>query len=456
MSDKNPLSTSSINRLTLGSLQWRFSWLIILLIAALTNAVFIFAPGQTDTQAHLFDRLQFYCNALLALVFTYAVFLKSQQISHYKVPKTYWLIILPVALLLRLLMTQLGGNYDLESFEITGDIVLNGNSVYGATTRYNYGPLWAYWLGLLKFLASVGGGYNRTLFHSYIVVTLYLAELQLIKGIKKHGYSDFCSLILLFNPVSIILIGHHSQFDIIAIAVGYFAYHKIVKGKMLSGLVLLGLSYSIKHILVFLPLLMVFDTRISRKNRLLTLLVPALIFAISFLPFVGDWQAIQKNVLSYQLNHGQTLFYKLFEIVIPHAFSEFGSLNTLPLMNGYKPLWIASFVLLGYAIKTCNTGHYFELYLCYLVGSSLAISEQYFLIPLMAIVLYRKYFVSWLYLLLSSYYIMFVSAHNTAKYFNLDNLGMHLPADWYSLGFAQVQLCLILLCVLVLARKIIK
>jgi hypothetical protein len=252
------------------------------------------------------------------------------------------------------------------------------------------------------------------------------------------------------------LIGHHSQFDIIAIAIGYFAYHKIVKGKMLLGLTLLGLSYSVKHILVFLPLLMLFDNRISVKNRILTLIVPAFIFAVSFLPFLKDLQSIQKNVLSYQLNHGQTLFYKLFEIVIPHALSDFSSLNTLPLMNGYKPIWILSFVALGFYINKYKTGHYFELYLVYLVGSSLAVSEQYFLIPLMAVVLYRKYFLSWLYLLLSTYYIMFVSAHNTSRYFNLESIGIHLPTDWHSIGFAQIQLCLILLLVAVFYKKIIR
>jgi hypothetical protein len=282
---------------------------------------------------------------------------------------------------------------------------------------------------------------------------LFLAELALLKGIKKHGFSDISCLILLFNPVSIILIGHHSQFDIIAIALGYFAYHKLVKQQMLSGLLLLGLSFSIKHLLVFLPLVMLFDTQIKLKNRLLLLVIPALIFGLSFLPFLTDLVAIKKNVLSYQLNHGQTLFYKLFEIIIPHAFSEFETLQLIPLMNGYKPLWILSFLVLGYSIYHYKTGHAFNLYLAYLVASSLAISEQYLLIPVLTIVLYRKQFISWLYLLLSSYYIMFVSAHNTAKYFNLESLSIYLPAEWYSIGFAQIQLCLLILVVSVVLKN---
>lgn len=445
MSDKNPISGASISNVLRATVNSRHAWIALLFLGIVINGLFALNPLSADGSDSVSGMFRFYCNLLLALAFCYAVFLKNLRISNFKVAKTYWFFIIPFALLLRLLMAQLGGNYDLESFEITADIILRGDSVYASTSRYNYGPLWAYWLGVLKFLSSLGGGYNKTLFHSYIVITLFLAELALLKGIKKHGFSDITCLILLFNPISIILIGHHSQFDIIAIAIGYYAYHKIKKEKMLGGLILLGLSFSIKHLLVFLPLLMLFDTGIRLKNRLLTLVVPGLIFGLSFLPFLADFIAIQKNVLSYQLNHGQTLFYKLFEIAIPHAFSEFESLQLIPLMNGYKPLWIASFLGLGFLINKNKTGHSFELYLAYLVASSLAISEQYFLIPVLTIALYRKQFISWLYLLLSSYYIMFVSAHNTAKYFNLESLGIYLPANWYSIGFAQIQLCLLIL-----------
>ncbi|MFM6982943.1 MAG: hypothetical protein ACKOXF_02340 [Chitinophagaceae bacterium] len=452
MSEKNSLSGTLINSL-LAAFNGRWSWIFILFISLITNSIFALNPLNSNGSEITAGMLRFFCNLILALAFSYAVFQKSKRISQFKITEKLWFIIIPLALILRLIMAKLGGNYDLESFELTADIILNGDSVYAHTSRYNYGPVWAYWLGALKFLSSVGGGYNKTLFHSYIVVTLFLAELTLLKAIRKQGYSDIACLILLFNPVSIILIGHHSQFDIIAIALGYIAYQKLISQKMLSGLIILGLSFSIKHLLVFLPLLMLFNQDIKLKNRLLILVVPALIFGLSFLPFIADLTAIKKNVLSYQLNHGQTLFYKLFEIVIPHAFSEFETLQLIPLMNGYKPLWIASFLAIGYVINTYKTGYTFEIYLAYLVASSLAISEQYFLIPILSVVLFRKQFISWIYLLLATYYIMFVSAHNTSKYFRLDSFGIYLPADWYSIGFAQVQLCLLILVISILIKK---
>lgn len=433
---------SGLNRIK-NALQHRFAWLVLVALAVVFNLGFV-SQALPETQSTI-CQFQFFGNVALALLFTYAVFLKSRQITNFTIKRQTWYFLIPLALLMRLLLAKLGGNYDLESFEIAGNIVLNGDSVYEHTNRYNYGPFWAYWLGFLKFLSSIGGGYNKTLFHSYIVCTLFVFELLLIKGLRKNGYDQLACLILLFNPLSCILIGHHSQFDIIAIATAYWAYIKIKENNILQGIILLGLSYAIKHIFVFFPLILLFDQQITLKNRLIIAVAPALIFAASFMPFISDWQAIKTNVLAYQLNHGQTLFYKIFDIVIPHAFSEFEAINTIPLMTGYKPIWILSFLILGYWIHRQSSKHQFELYLVYLVGSSLAISEQYLLIPIMMVVSMRRHFIAWLYLLLSTYYIMFVSAHNTAQYFKLSDLGMNLNADWYGIGFAQIQICLLIL-----------
>ena len=120
-------------------------------------------------------------------------------------------------------MAILGHNFDLESYEIVADIILDGKSVYAKTTRYNYGPIWAYILAALKLLASIGA-YNQKLFHVYIVICLFAAEVFLYKAIFKQTKNNLLILLLLFNPISIVIIGHHSQFDILAICLAYYAY----------------------------------------------------------------------------------------------------------------------------------------------------------------------------------------------------------------------------------------
>jgi hypothetical protein len=85
------------------------------------------------------------------------------------------------------------------------------------------------------------------------------------------------------------------------------------------------------------------------------------------------------------------------------------------------------------------------VYLLLIVGTSLAVSEQYFLIPLAAIAYYRRYILAWLYLAAATYYIMFVSFNNTSKYFDLKDMGIGLDYEWYYMGAAQVQFLLVLL-----------
>ena len=122
-----------------------------------------------------------------------------------------------------------------------------------------------------------------------------------------------------------------------------------------------------------------------------------------------------------------------------------GFFKLIPIFTGYKFIWLLIFPTLAfYAYKWKNTDM-FNIYLLCIVATSLAISEQYFLIPLTAVFAYRKYLFSWIYVFLASYYILFVSFNNTSKYFSLRSIGIALDFEWYQIGFAQVQLCLFVL-----------
>ena len=61
-----------------------------------------------------------------------------------------------VAVLARVGLSQVGLNFDFESYEIVADIVRQGKTVYAETGRYNYGPLWFYVLAGLKALSGEG------------------------------------------------------------------------------------------------------------------------------------------------------------------------------------------------------------------------------------------------------------------------------------------------------------
>jgi hypothetical protein len=252
-----------------------------------------------------------------------------------------------------------------------------------------------------------------------------------------------------------VIIGHHSQFDIIALCLAYLSYKQIKNNKILNAVLLLGISYSVKHIMVFFPLLLLFDKDIQLKNRLLYLTVPAILFVVGFLPFYHDFEAINKNVLSYQLNNEQTFLKQFFDLIIPNFVIHMGFFKILPVFTEYKILWLALFPIVGYLAAKYQIKNVFFIYLILIVGSSLAISEQYFLIPLTGIFFYRKKLLSWAFTVCASYYILFVSFHNTSQYFGLKNIGLNLEFERYQLGFSQIQLCLILLLIQILyqARK---
>ena len=383
-------------------------------------------------------------NIILCTWFLLSLYFKSSRISDIDISKKYWALIFGFGLILRILMAILGHNFDLESYEIVADIVLDGNSVYANTARYKYGPIWAYVLAGLKLLASIGS-YNQTLFHVYIVICLFFAEVFLYRAIFKQTKNNLLVLLLLFNPISIVIIGHHSQFDIIAICIAYYAYLNLKEKKYNLAILLLGISYSVKHIMVFLPLMLLFNQEISIKERIKILTIPALIFAISFLPFYNDFEAIKTNVLSYQFNNNQTFLKHFLDLVIPGFITKMGLFKILPIFTGYKFIWLLIFPCLAFFAYKWKNKDIFSIYLLCVVATSLAISEQYFLIPLTAVFVYRKYIFSWIYVFLASYYILFVSFNNTAKYFSLRSIGIALDFEWYQIGFAQVQLCLCLL-----------
>jgi hypothetical protein len=440
------------NRLLKHRLSYLYAFVSILLINGFVKLLdFLFgdADGIISGQMRfaIFD-----LNIILCVWFLCSLYFKSLRISDIEIQKKYWFVLFGFGLVLRIIMASLGHNFDLESYEIVADIVLNGESVYANTARYNYGPIWAYILAFLKLLASIGT-YNQKLFHVYIVVCLFIAEVFLYKAIYRQTKNNLLILLLLFNPISIVIIGHHSQFDILAICVAYYAYVNLKNKKYNSAIILLGLSFSIKHIMVFLPLMLLFDQDILLKERIKLLTIPAVIFALSFLPFYKDIEAIKTNVLSYQFNNNQTFLKQILDLAIPGFITKMGFFKLLPIFTGYKFIWLLIFPSVAFYVYKWKNADIFNIYLLCIVATSLAISEQYFLIPLIAVLLYRKYLFSWIYVFLASYYILFVSYNNTAKYFSLKSIGIGLDFEWYQIGFAQVQMCLFILLGQILYRS---
>lgn len=426
----------------------RLSWFLPTVFLLVFNSlVYTFFKLNDQTFTTRTSKIILLINFVAVLYLSVSYAYKNRRISELKVSQPLSIALIILAWALRIALSRLGYNYDIESFEIVANHILDGHNFYNETSRYNYGPIWAYICAGLKYLSSLGGGYNPLVFHSYIVSVLFLFELLLLRTLKSTGFSNLALIIALFNPVSIILIGHHSQFDILALYFGFISMNELKNKKVFQASLWLGLSLSIKHLLAFFPLFLLFRNDFNLKEKLQYLFIPIIVFALGFLPFIEAWSAIKTNVIGYQLNHGQTLIYKIGETAIPNFLSDFGPINQLPFCSSYKPLWIGLILGTAYLMRQRQLIELLLSYLLVLLAFSPAISEQYFLIALPAVLYLRKEIVAWLYLAACSYYLMFVSYHNTGKYFNLTHLGLNLDYAYRSIGFAQIQLLLMLMAV---------
>lgn len=195
------------------------------------------------------------------------------------------------------------GNFDMESFEIVANLVLKGKNVYANTYRYNYSPIWFLALGFFKKLS------NLTLMSfsfiiRYFLTIVDLASLYILYKITKLKKISFDKVAVYFflNPISIILTGHHGQFEnltIFFILLGVWLYYKTHKVK--PSWLFLTFAGIIKH-LVFNQIIIFLTCSLKDKKRIiLFFLTSVFLFLITFLPYWHEGkQGIINNVFFYR------------------------------------------------------------------------------------------------------------------------------------------------------------
>ena len=203
-----------------------------------------------------------------------------------------------VSTALKFISSAKGWNCDFEAYNIVADIVNRGGNVYAETTRYNYGPPWFIVLGFIK---SFTCGY----FRYGIILLLSLADIGIAALLWRRRL--FLPVILfLFSNVSIHISGCHNQFDNIAIFIALLAFVLIDSRRRLGflssywlGVVLLGVSITVKHVFVFVPFWFLFR-RTGFAKRVISFALPLLIFVSSFIPYSGltDEKSVKQIVVS--------------------------------------------------------------------------------------------------------------------------------------------------------------
>jgi hypothetical protein len=293
------------------------------------------------------------------------------------------------AISIRLLMILRGHNYDMDSFFQVGNLVANGNSPW-STNRYNYSPFGAQFFGLIGAIS----GDNFLLFRVIYVSCLSFLDLLLaLILLKVVGFAGF--FIYLISPISIVLTGYHNQFDNVALFFGllsvlsdekYYSrlgrkYQKLFllnyRGYSLSKFAFLTLSILIKHDLIIFVLWNFFREK-SIKLKFINGVLPIIFFLVSFVPYYNFWDQIKANVINYRSFNNAPLLHFL----VPNQYLS----GSLPFV-----FFILSILLIGWFVrKTEDDLIHFAIFLSTLFLFSSAIANQYLIIPLLAMAIFKS------------------------------------------------------------------
>jgi hypothetical protein len=161
---------------------------------------------------------------------------------------------LVIGFLLRIFISTLGHNYDLESYQIVSELVLQGKNVYANTERYNYGPIWFLILGIIKSIQINLGFSNIQSLH--LLITVFLSFIDLLIALLLVNYFGvITSLVFYLSPISVLITGYHSQFDNFAILIAFLSwiilqstYIKNSNKRILLSAFLMGISLIISRV----------------------------------------------------------------------------------------------------------------------------------------------------------------------------------------------------------------
>lgn len=234
------------------------------------------------------------------------------------------------------------GNHDQDSYEIVASIMRSGGNVYAETARYNYSPIWAYGLLALSNLASWTGLPFHFVVRGFLTAVDFANAVLIGRlGAREKGWHRHTGMaIYLVNPVAILLVGYHGQFETLAmlpllIAANLLTAHgENASSKTIWALATLALT--IKHIVIFFVWTAFLTRAKSTYHALVWSLAAAAVFLASLLPFAvsGGADGIIRNVLLYSSRLGvwglsavlpvpiAYLFFVITMAIMPVAFAK--------------------------------------------------------------------------------------------------------------------------------------
>lgn len=326
----------------------------------------------------------------------------------------------------RVWLSTLGMNYDMRSWFITAAVMDADREIYFGDGRYNYGPVWAYLLHALAHFTPLvtGRPYGIETFHWVVAGFLSVVDAA-IACILRAWFGTVAALVFFLCPLTILITGFHSQFDNLAVLLGLLAWMILrdparrSNGAWLAvSAMLVGLSLSTKHILVFFPVwILLWPPCGPLLRRVGFCAVSYAVFALSFLPWAIHAEArhfIIANVVNYNSVSRFALLPRVLRLFPPiPGLSQL--LQSVPAISGTRLVWLACMTGVGKIVISRQRdephAEVYPMYLASMVALAPAAANQSLVVPMVAIAIYWRNPLSWVYLVLASVYV-FLSASN--------------------------------------------
>lgn len=326
------------------------------------------------------------------------------------------------------------GNFDLVSYDIVSDLVLSKQNVYAHTVRYNYSPLWFYFLALFKIISNISKLPFPFIVRSFLTLIDLLTVSVLIKIARLKKNNPIIIIIAFFlNPISILLTGHHGQFEnlpILLILMGIYIY---LKNKKSFNAWIFFLSAGIVKHLVFNQLVAYLSYILKNKIKVILLSFGSImIFLFTFLPFWQEGQqGIINNVFLYKSYEGFYGIYTFIKSWYPIAdFAKF-----------YRWPFILGFFVFAVIFKQKDLGKTILINVLFFLTFASGMADQYYILPIALGALYNN-LPFYLYTLIVSLFLFKSSAQlNQQQYaFITDKIVWLVVAFWFVIELLKTRL----------------
>lgn len=303
------------------------------------------------------------------------------------------LVVVIVGIGLRILASRRGHNYDFDSYLLVAEGREQGVSPW-QTGRYNYGPIWAQVLYIFSWTETTFG----LSFRMQIIALLTIADLIIGYFIFRVRGLGIASCFFM-NPISIVITGYHNQFDNLAISIACVAM-LISRDVQIGPLrwrdvittMILALSLSTKHVLLVFVVWLAMR-QVGAIRKLAYLLIPCLLFLVSFTPFLtSSWAAINKTVIGYDSADNGPIW------------------DLLGIQDGLGPvpitvLFAILLTFIGYPMRRQSQHESLFVYLIFIVVLTPSLVSQYFAIAAIgAIGLFSLWFLP--YFIIGAYHML--------------------------------------------------